>query len=69
MSIFEDVSRFGIIEANEEGLFINCWKTKNSTSNLASMGIYVFQLWHFSNSIELKEEHEDLDLVIILFLI
>jgi len=60
---FEDVSRFGIIEANEEGLvekFVE--KPKTSTSNLASMGIYVFNYDTLVNSIELKrEEHEDLD--------
>ena len=40
---FEDVSRFGIIEADEDGYVENfVEKPESSKSNLASMGIYLF---------------------------
>lgn len=59
----EDVSRFGIVEADKNGYVENfIEKPESSTSNLASMGIYVFNYDTLVEAIELKREiHEDLD--------
>ncbi|MGI6781902.1 MAG: glucose-1-phosphate adenylyltransferase subunit GlgD [Acholeplasmataceae bacterium] len=59
----EDVSRFGIMEADKEGIVYNfVEKPKTSTSNLASMGIYIFNYDTLIDSIELlKPKFENLD--------
>lgn len=57
----EDVSRFGIMTINEKNQIIEFKeKPKTSTSNLASMGIYVFNLDVLKDVVE-HIKHEDLD--------
>ncbi len=55
---WEEASRFGIMEADEEGRIVQfAEKPKEPASNLASMGIYIFS-WNVLRK-ALLEDHED----------
>ena len=60
---FEDVSRFGILETDEKGYVENfVEKPKSSKSNLASMGIYLFNYETLIEALEETEKkHDNLD--------
>ena len=60
---FEDVSRFGILETNEEGYVLDfIEKPQSSTSNLASMGIYLFNYDCLIDALkETESKNENLD--------
>ena len=60
---FEDVSRFGILETDKDGYVENfVEKPKTSKSNLASMGIYLFNYQTLVDALaETEQRHQNLD--------
>ena len=60
---FEDVSRFGILETDADGYVENfVEKPKTSKSNLASMGIYLFNYETLVDALaETEKRHQNLD--------
>lgn len=58
---FEEVSRFGIMSVNDQGIIVDFKeKPKTSTSNLASMGIYLFNFDLLKEEL-LDVKRDDLD--------